>query len=226
MTDSSTVAATPTRLNARTRKSVAVQVLVAAALAGWMELVGLAPIGWLAWPHDPGVAALALASWAITFAVVWRVMLGRTIEWTVGGGGLRRRGWFSRPGSTPTTVMTFGADAEVVHETRFRWRVWPDGSEIRIWPGQTRTLIEAMGGAGVRIDDFRGDWERGHKPLSNRAVVAYCVAAAFLFGSPIIGIVVGSGPLTPMLVALVAAYVGDRIDRGPWTQSRRPGVPA
>jgi len=225
MTDSVGGAARATRLNARTRKSVAVQVLAAGALAGWMELVGLVPIGWVSWPHNPETAALAVASWAITFVVVWRVMLGRTIEWTVADSELRRRSWFSRPGSKPAVVMTFGADAEIVHETRFRWRIWPNGSDIRIWPGQTRALTEAMGAAGVRIDDFRGDWERGHKQLSNWAVVAYCVAAGFLFGSPLVGIAVGSGPLTPILVALVAAYIGDRIDRGPWTQSRRSGVP-
>ncbi len=225
MNESSSGASCAGRLNARTPKGVVVHLGAAAALAGWMELVGLAPIRWTSWPRSPDTAAIDLASWAVVFAVTWRVMLGWTIEWTVAGGELRRRSWFSRPGSTPTEVLRFGPDAEIVHETRFRWRIWPTGSEIRIWPGQTRTLIEAIGAAGVHIDDFRGDWERGHRRLSNWALFAYWVTAAVLFGSPAIGIALGSGPLTPILLALVAAYVGDRIDQQPWTQSRRSGVP-
>jgi hypothetical protein len=215
------------RLNARTRRTVVAQAILAAALAGWFLFLWSIP---QSLPQSSGPApdwlVLNLAMTVVAFLVIWRVLTGRTIEWTAAGGELRRRKWLSRPGSEPRAVMAPGPDAELVHETRYRWRVWPEGSAIDVmWPGQMRSFVGAVAGAGVRIDDFRGDWERGHPGLNAAAILAYGAGVVGLLATPIVGLLLGSGlPLLPIIAAAVAFGVGQAIDRGPY-KTPKPAAP-
>jgi hypothetical protein len=110
---------------------------------------------------------------------------------------------------------------EVVHEIRGRWRVWPTGCAIDVWYGQTSRFIGAMERAGVRVDDFRGDWERQHRRQSRLAVLAYCGAVATLLATPALGIAVGSGlPLVPLVAAVGLLFLGQRIDKLAWTSAK------
>jgi len=220
--DSGGVSDQPIRVNARTRRSVVAQVGLAAALAFWMELYLSVPHFGAFWSQGSDRSAWELALWPLIFLVIWRVVLGRTVEWTVAGDELRRRSWLSRPGSAPSSVMALGPDVEVVHEIRGRWRVWPTGWAIDVWYGQTSGLIGAMERAGVLVDDFRGDWERQHRRLRSRlAALAYCVAVATLLATPVLGIAVGSGlPLVPIVAAVGLMFLGQRIDRQAWTSAK------
>ena len=224
MIDSSGASDGPIRLNPRTWWSVAAHAGLAAVLACWMVLSGFVPqAGWLWSLQGSDRLAWVIFTWASSFLVIWRVALGRTIEWTVTSGALRRRRWLSRPGRQPWTVATLGPGPEIVHETRYRWRVWPTGIEIYLWPwpGQTTRLIGAMERAGVRVDDFRGGWEREHRRLSTLALLAYGVAVAVLLATPAIGIALGSGlPVLPLVASVGAAVLGQEIDRSPWKSSK------
>jgi hypothetical protein len=71
--------------------------------------------------------------------------------------------------------------------------------------------------AGVRVDDFRGDWERLHPRLNTLAVVAYCAGLAILLATPAVAIALGSGlPLLPIVAGAAALGLGQAIDRQPW----------
>jgi hypothetical protein len=71
--------------------------------------------------------------------------------------------------------------------------------------------------AGVRVDDFRGDWERLHPRLNTLAIAAYCAGLAILLATPAVAIALGSGlPLLPMLAGCGALGLGNWIDRRPW----------
>jgi hypothetical protein len=212
----------PIRVNARTWRGVLAQVGLAAALGCWWVVVGSIPhTGWLWSLQGSDRFAWVLFTWASSFVVIWRLALGRTIEWTVAGGELRRRRWLSRPGSRPSAVMPLSSDCEIVHETRNRWRVWPEGSEIRMWPGQTARLTQAMRRAGVRVEDFRGDWEREHRGLNSVAKLTYGAGVAAFLAAPAVGIALGTGlPLLMLVAAGVAASVGQSIDRQPWTRPK------
>jgi hypothetical protein len=212
----------PLRVNARTWLGVLAEMGLAAALAGWMVVFGSVPhAGWLWSLQGSDRFAWELFTWASSFLVIWRVILGRTIEWTVADGELRRRRWLSRPGSRPSAVIPLGPGSEIVHETRSRWRVWPDGSEILVWPGQTSQLTRAMRRAGVRVDDFRGDWEREHRGLNSLARLAYRAGVVAFLAAPAVGIALDTGlPLLMLVAAGVAASVGQSIDRQPWTRPK------
>ena len=221
MIDSGDASVQPIRVNARTRHGVVAQVGLAAAFACWTELYWSVPHFGAFWSQGSDGLAWELALWPVIFLVIWRVALGRTIEWTVAGDELRRRSWLSRPGSEPAAVMVLGSDVEVVHELRGRWRVWPAGSAIDVWFGPTSSFIGAMERAGVRVDDFRGDWEREHRRLSRLAVLAYGGAIATLLATPAVGIAVGLGlPLVPLVAAVGLLFLGQRIDKLAWTSSR------
>lgn len=221
MIDSGGASDQPIRVNARTRQGVVAQVGLAAALACWMELYFSVPHFGAFWSQGSDRSAWELALWPAIFLVIWRVALGRTIEWTVAGDELRRRSWLSRPGSEPSAVIALGPDVEVVHEIRGRWRVWPTGCAIDVWYGQTSRFIGAMERAGVRVDDFRGDWERQHRRQSRLAVLAYCGAVATLLATPALGIAVGSGlPLVPLVAAVGLLFLGQRIDKLAWTSAK------
>ncbi len=221
MIDPGGASAQPIRVNSRTRQGVAAQVGLAAAFACWTELYWSVPHFGAFWSQGSDRLAWELALWPVIFLVIWRVVLGRTVEWTVAGDELRRRSWLSRPGSKPSAVIALGRDVEVVHEFRGRWRVWPTGCAIDVWYGQTSRFIGAMERAGVRVDDFRGDWERRHRRLGRLAVLAYCGAIATLLATPAVGIAVGSGlPLVPIVAAVGLLFLGQKIDRLAWTSAK------
>jgi hypothetical protein len=207
------------RLNARTRRTVVAQAILAAALAGWFLILESVP---QSGPQSSGRSsdwfALNLALTAAVFVVVWRVLIGRTTEWTVAGGKLLRRKWLSRPGGEPRVLMPLGPEAEIVHESRTRWRVWPDGSAIDVmWPRQASRFVGAVAGAGARVDDFRGDWGREHPRLNRAAILAYCLGAVAFLATPVVALLLGSGlPVIPFFAAAIAAGVGQAIDRGPY----------
>jgi hypothetical protein len=207
------------RLNARTGRSVAAQAILAAALASWLLVLWSVPQS-KPQPSEsaPDWLALNVALTVVAFLVIWRVLIGRTTEWTVAGGQLLRRRWMSRPGTEPRVLQPLGPEAEIVHETRSRWRVWPDGSAIDVmWPGQASRFVGAVAGTGARIDDFRGDWERGHPRLNRAARLAYGVGVAAFLATPVAAVLLGSGlPGVPFIAAAIAFGVGQSIDRGPY----------
>ena len=209
----------PIKVNARTAGSFLARVALAAALAAWVLILWSVPHAGPFWSdHGSGSSALELAVWsAIFFLVALRVILGRTTEWTFAADELRRRSWLSRPRSRSVVVLAFGPGAEIVHESRDGWRVWPSGAVIDVWPGQTAHLIRALERSSVRVDDFRGDWERGHKRLNEFTILLYWGAVAALLAAPALGIALGSGlPLTPILAAGGAIFLGQAIDRLPY----------
>lgn len=226
MIDSGGTSGEGTRLNARTGRSAAAQLIVAAALAGWFLILESVP---QSGPQSSGPAsdwlALNLVLTAAVFLVFWRVLTGRTTEWTVAGGKLLRRKWLSRPGSEPRVLMPLGPEAEIVHESRTRWRVWPDGSAIDVmWPRQASRFVGAVAGTGARVDDFRGDWGREHPRLNRAALLAYCVGAVAFLATPVVALLLGSGlPVIPFIVAAITAGVGQAIDRGPY-KAPKPGA--
>ncbi len=211
----------PISVNARTRRGVVAQVGLVAGLACWIELCWSVPHLGVFWSQGSDRSAWELALWPVIFLVIWRVALGRTVEWTVAGDELRRRSWLSWPGSEPSAVMVLGQDVQVVHEHRGRWRVWPAGCAIDVWAGQTSRFLGAMERAGVRVDDFRGDWERQHRRLSRLAVLAYCGAVATLLATPALGIAFVTGlPIGPIVAAVGLLFLGQKIDRLAWTSAK------
>jgi hypothetical protein len=221
--DSGGTAGEGIRMNARTVRSAAAQAILAAALAGWFLILESVP---QSVPQSSGPApdwlALNLALTVVAFLVFWRVLTGRTTEWTVAGGKLLRRKWLSLPGREPRVLMPLGPEAEIVHESRTKWRVWPDGSAIDvIWPRQASRFVGAVAGTGARVDDFRGDWGREHPRLNRAALLAYCVGAVAFLATPIVALLLGSGlPVIPFIVAAITAGVGQAIDRGPYKKPK------
>ncbi|HEX7492135.1 MAG TPA: hypothetical protein VF337_10580 [Candidatus Limnocylindrales bacterium] len=168
---------------------------------------------------DPLLVAVNVVFWLPVFGIV----VGTMPEWTVVGGELSRRTWRSWPGRKPTKVMDLSPEVEIVHETRYRWRIHPAGLVIRTWPfpWAATGFIAALEHGGVRVDDFRGDWQRQHRALDALAMLAYVGAFACLLSTPAIGFLFGIGlPLTPAIVAGVLAAVGEFVDRGPWRAAR------
>jgi hypothetical protein len=211
-----------TRINARTPRAVLAQLVLVAGLVCWMEATwSIPPFGPVGFASGVVWLALDLTPSAVIFLVMWRFVLGRTIEWTVAGNELRRRSWLSRPGGEPSRAAALGQNSEAQHQTRNLWRVWPAGSEIRMWPGQTAALVRAMQGAGAHVDDFRGDWERGHQRLNRLAIVAYCFGIALVFiATPAVAVAAGEGvPLLSLAGGVVAIALGEAIDRQPWKVS-------
>ena len=122
-----------------------------------------------------------LAYWLLVWLVGWLANTLGTTEWTITGHELRRRRWFSWPGSEPSAPMELGPQLEIVHETRAGWRVRPYGPAIYVAHGQSASLTAAMERAGVRVNDWRGDWERRHRLLNAIGVLAVYGGAVAVF---------------------------------------------
>ena len=205
----------PVVFNEREMRSVMIRVGIyigVACIAGLAFLIGYGP------------------SWVIGyFLLVWLGgWLANTLaltEWTIAGGELGRRRWFSRPGSRPTLIMGLGPHVECVHETRGRWRVWPGGAAIDLLPGQAARLATAMEAAGVRIDDRRGEWVRRHRLLDAAGLLAY--AGAFVAEFVAIAIGALARPLGAVLVAagIAGLLAGLLIEVLPWEFRERPARP-
>jgi len=176
-------------MNARTVRSAAAQAILAAALAGWFLILESVP---QSGPQSSGPApdwlALNLALTVVAFLVFWRVLTGRPPS------GRRRRQ--ASPAEVALTARkraagshAAGPEAEIVHESRTKWRVWPDGSAIDvIWPRQASRFVGAVAGTGARVDDFRGDWGREHPRLNRAALWPTVVGAVAFLATPIVAL--------------------------------------
>jgi hypothetical protein len=189
--------------------------LLLAGLLWWSVAWSAATSSALNLLFDPLLVAINVVFWLPVFGIA----VGTMPEWTVAGGELSRRTWRSRPGRKPTKVMDLSPEVEIVHETRYRWRIHPAGLVIRTWPRPmaATSFVAALDQGGVRVDDFRGDWQRQHPRLNRIAILAYVGAFVCLVSTPVFGILIGTGlPLTPVIVAGALAAVDEFIDRGPW----------
>ncbi len=204
--------AQPVRFNERTRGAVLNRVV-------FFAIVALA--GSLAFTLGYGYPSLPF--WICIWSIGWLAQLGAVVEWTVAGNELRRRRWLSWPGSSPSVVAELGPSFEIVHESWNRWRLWPGGSSIEVQPWHSGRLLRALNGAGVRVDDWRGAWERRHRRLNVIGLaLMYGIAGVAVFGS------IALAPMRPGDVVGFAAFgaavglllLGLAIDLVPY--ARRP----
>ncbi len=199
----------PFRFGARTWRGLLAQAGVIAVGACLLALMSALAFGWSEW-----VLVLGL----IFFWATWLLLLGASTEWTIAEHELRRRRWLSRPGSESSIVMTLGPQVEMVHESRLLWRLMPNGPALGAQPWQTQSLVEAMERAGVRINDWRGDWARRNRRLDSLGLLvlwaglAGCIVMpAFRAQWP------GEATATAGLACAGAAVLGLAIDWLPWT---------
>ena len=197
------------RLGARTWRGVAAQAGVIAVGSCLIVVLSALAFGWSDW---------LLAVGFIFFLSVWLLILAVSAEWTIADHELRRRRWLSRPGSEPFLVMALGPQVEMVHENRVVWRVVPEGPALGVQPWQAQGLVEAMEQAGVRIDDWRGDWAQRHRSLD--------ILGLLVLWGGLVGIIVmpalraewpGSVTATAGLVCSGAVFLGLAIDWLPWS---------
>ena len=203
----------PARFNERTGRGVLRRVGLYAAVAFVGGLVFGMAFGWSNW---------MLAYWLLLWLVGWLANTLGTTEWTITGHELRRRRWFSWPGSEPATVMELGPQLEIVHETRGGWRIRPYGPPIYVARGQAASLTAAMERAGVRVVDWRGDWERRHRLLNATGVLAtYGGAAAVFVAVAFAPIGPGSGVGFPAVFgSLGVMTLGLASDLLPWRMTK------
>jgi len=138
--DSTSTTCRPARFNERTVRAVARRV-------GWYIVVACA--GTIAFARDFGWPNPGLAYWLFLWFVGWLSNTLAITEWTIAGHELSSRRWFSWPSSKASKIMDLGPDVEAVHETRHRWRVWPNSIVVEPW--RAGRLVEAMEQADVRI---------------------------------------------------------------------------
>jgi hypothetical protein len=184
--------------------------------------------GGLAFARDFGWSSWVLAYWFSLWSVGWLSNTFAATEWTIAGHELCRRRWFSGPGRKPSKVMDLGSDVEAVHETRYRWRVWPN--VIFVAPWQAGRLVEAMERADVHVSDWRGDWAHRHQLLNAFGVFAYYGGAVAVFVAlallPLPRPGSGAGteafmaPVGAVVLCLAAFILGCAIDYLPWRMSR------
>jgi uncharacterized RDD family membrane protein YckC len=178
-----------------------------------------------------GWASWLPAYYLFVSLVGWLSNTLKATEWTVAGRELGCRSWHSWPGRKPSKVMDLGPDVEAVHETTYRWRVWPNA--IFVAPWQARRLVEAMERADVRVIDWRGDWARRHRLLNGFGVFAYYGGAVGVFVAiallplPRPGSGAGTGaflaPVGAVVLCLAAFALGWAIDYLPWSM-RKPSA--
>ena len=215
MIDSSATLTRPVRFWARTWQGFLGAVGVAAAFATFADLT-------LAYGFD--ATDWAPAFWPICFASSLFLLLAITSEWTVEGQVLRRRSWLSLPGHEPDAVMVLGPGVEIVHESRSTWRFRPNGPAIGATPWQETSLTGALRHAGVRIDDWRGDWAKRHRRLDMLGKLATA--------GGIVGMIlaIAQGPWWPHIGGTTVAaeafstyilLLGLSIDVMPWRMRKR-----
>ena len=216
MHDSTGAADVAVKVNGRARRSVLAQVSLVVAAAAL--LTGALSLGysWDGW-------ALAIPPIALIVIMVPLLLAGT--EWTVDGRELRRRRWYSLPGREPGVVMVLGPRFELVHETRYRWRIQPGGPPLYLRPGQVRALASAMGRAGVRVNDWRGEWAGRNRRLDLAGRLIQFAAAAGMFVAIALG-----GPMRPagfimFWGSMAAMFAGLAIDYLPWSRRGEPKSP-
>lgn len=153
------------------------------------------------------------------FIVIWLVIVGTVAEWTIAGDELHRRSWLSRPGSNPSPVMELGPQLEIVHETRSTWHIRPYGPAMYVARGQAASLVGAMERAGVRVVDWRGDWEHRHRLLDRLGPLITLVGGLGLLVTAAQGPLRGIG-FAAYGVFCAAMMLGFAIDFLPWRLGR------
>jgi uncharacterized RDD family membrane protein YckC len=206
----------PVRFNGRTGLAISRRV-------GWYAAVVC--VGGLAFAIGYGWPSWVLAYWLFFWLVGWLSNTLAMTEWTIAGHELRRRRWFSRPGSKLSTPMELGPQVECVHVAWSRWRIWPGGYAIDVQPWQARRLVGAMERAGIRVNDWRGDWARRHRLLNTFGVLGYCGGAvAIVVVIALGGLKPGSGVSFFLYFAAIGALcLGLAIDYLPWSM-RKPSA--
>ena len=212
MTAPTNAAASRVRFNARTWRGVLALAGLFAAVAGLSDISFVLGHQWSGW---------LLATGPVVGLVASLLVLSFTVEFTVDGSTLLRRPWLSRPGSEPTVVMELGPHLEIVHESRYHWRLLPDGPALDAYPWRSAALAAAMERAGVGVANPRREWERSHRSLATAGALAPFVALGGLFASTSLGLEV---PFSSAVVAAFACLVllGAAVDRMP----ARPQGPA
>ena len=193
------------RLTARTWRGVLALVGLFAAAAGLSDVAFALGYDWSGWLLATGPAASLVGT---------LIVLGSTTEWTVDGRTVLRRPWLSRPGSQPVAVMELGPHLEIVHESRYRWRLLPYGPALDAYPWRGAALADAMERAGVRVTDPRREWERRHRPLATAGTLAPFAGIAGLFAGTSLGL---ATPYSSLVIAAFACLVlmGAGVDRMP-----------
>jgi hypothetical protein len=220
--DSSSSTYQPVRFNERTWRALVRRVAWFAAVAFIGGIAFARGIGWSSW---------GLYYWLFLWFVGWLSNTLAATEWTIAGRELGRRRWLSRPGSKPSKLMELGRDVQAVHETRYRWRVWPNA--IFVAPWQSGRLVEALERADVHVDDWRADWAHRHRLLNRFGVIAYYGGAvAVLLALALVPLPQpGSGtstgaflaPVGAVVLGLAALVLGFAIDYLPW-RTRKPSA--
>ncbi len=218
MIDSTSTTCRPARFNERTVRAVARRV-------GWYIVVACA--GTIAFARDFGWPNPGLAYWLFLWFVGWLSNTLAITEWTIAGHELSSRRWFSWPSSKASKIMDLGPDVEAVHETRHRWRVWPNSIVVEPW--RAGRLVEAMEQADVRINDWRAGWTRRHQLLNAVGMLAYYGGAVAIFFAlallPRPGSVTGAflAPVAAVVLCLAAFALGLAIEYLPWSM-RKPSA--
>jgi len=211
MIDSAGAADQPFRTGARTWRGVLARAGGSAAGACLVVLIFALAFGWSEW-----VLAIGL----IFFLATWLLVLGASAEWTIADQELRVRPWL-RAGHKPSAVIALGPQIEMVHEGRHRWRLVPNGPALGAQPGrpwQTRRLVEAMEQAGVRINDWRGDWARRHRVLDTLGLLTLWGGLAGIIVMPAVRAAwPGLFTATAGLACSGALFLGLAIDWLPWS---------
>jgi hypothetical protein len=165
-----------------------------------------------------GYSDLVLAIALTFFVAAWLLFLGTGTEWVIADHELRRRRWLARPGSEPSVVMALGPQIELIHQSRLVWRVVPNGPALGGQPWQTHPLLDAMERAGVRVNDWRGDWAHRHRVLDALGLVTFWGGLAGLITLPAVRAASpGLFAATAGLACPVAVFIGLAIDWLPWS---------
>ena len=205
----------PVRLNERTRRAIVLRAIWFAAVAAG---------GAIAFAIGFGAGGSGPLFWLFLWLAGWSVQFGAVKEWSVDRQALLCRLWRSRPGSEPTPVLELGPGVEVVHETWGRWRVWPGGFTIEIDRWESARLVAAMNGAGVRVEDWRGEWTRRHRLLDTAGLLAYYGGAVAEF------VAIAFAPVGPgnafgfaaIFLALGIFFAGLAVNFLPWRMVDKP----
>jgi hypothetical protein len=209
MIDSAGAADQPFRMGARTWRGVLARAGGSAVGACLVILIFALAFGWSEW-----VLAIGL----IFFLATWLLVLGASAEWTIADQELRRRPWLSRSGDI---IMVLGPQFEVVHERRHVWHLVPNGPALGAQPGrpwQTRRLVEAMEQAGVRINDWRGDWARRHRVLDTLGLLTLWGGLAGIIVMPAVRAAwPGLFTATAWVACSGAVFLGLVMDWLPWS---------